>query len=505
AIWVRSVTFEGGSDYWEHSATLHALMQKPWHPSNPHLVSLAPSSRFGPQFLLIALVARGLHLNVLGAMSLSAVANTLLFVLGIRVFFSTYFRHPLAPLYGLLVMLTGWWHGFHYSNVYQLHVLFTVASYPSTTALGLSLLGFALAVRLLRAELARPKVALAVLLLWTAAVFIIHPLTAMLTLSGTGLLAICVPKAGLRVRLELIATLVAGLIFARFWPYFSPWEVVRGGHGAAAGWAGDSLNQMADLHVKRTLHEFYHADGLIAALGMALLALLALPYFLIRRERWFVGFGALSMLLPFVVNVFVDLPLGHRFVLLAIVYLHIGVVWLLLKLTPSYEHAWPLFDRPWSKVAAACGIAALLVVFAVHSALLARDTLRNPKFYSRPESPVVSNMKAFADAAGQNAVVLASPLLSWPLPTFGPKVLVLYHYDPLVSDQTEREFYVARFLGRSTDEQRAQILAHYGVTHVLLSRESSSGLLRFLDQHSTVRRVGTGYRLYTLDPSAKTL
>jgi len=504
AVRWRSVTWEGGSDYWEHSAALHALMQKPWHPDNPHLVSTAPSSRFGPQFLLVALAARALHLDALGAMALTAVLNTLLFLSSIYLFFGSYFRHRLAPLYGLLVMFFGWWQGFHYSNVYALHVFFTVASYPSTTALGLTLLGFTLAVHLLRGELRHPRVALGLLAAWAAAVFIVHPLTAMLSLSGAGLLAISEPKAALRLRLEAIGMLLLGLLLSRFWPYFSPWEVIRGGHGADAGWAGDSLKQLgAELHVKHRLHEFYQLPGLLRAFGLALVALLALPYFLLKRERWFIGVGALAMLLPFVINAFVDLPLGHRFVLLAMVYLDIGVVWLLLRITPGYPEAVSWLGQRRARIAASLALIALFAVFTAHGVSMAREQLASPKFYTGRESPVVRNMRNFAEFTGPDAVVLSNALLSWPLPTFGPKVLLLFHDDPLVSDEAERELYVARFLGRATDEQRAQILAHYGVTHVLLGRESNPALLRFLANHATVRAVGTGYRLYALDPSAK--
>jgi hypothetical protein len=507
AIWLRAVTYEGGSDYWEHSATVHALMLNPWHPGNPYLVSTAPSSRFGPQFLLVALVARAFHLDAIAAMALAAIANTLLFLCAIRIFFKTYFQHPLAQLYGLLVMFFGWWQGFHYSNVYALNVFFTVACFPSTTALGLSLLGFALAVRLLRAELVRPRLGLVLLALWAAAVFIVHPLTAMLALSGVGLLAVAEPKAPLRLRAELLSAVVAGLVLSRFWPYFSPWEVLRGGQGQTAGWVANGLNQAGELegavHPKRQLHEFYRVGGLVSSLGLASVALLALPYFLRRRERWFVGFGTLGMLLPFVLNAYVDVPLGHRFVLLAIVYLHIGVVWLLLGLTPSYPGAFGFLARRWVRPAVAAGICALFVVFALHGVLLAHEQLANPRFHPGKESPVISNMKAFAQAAGPGAVVLANPLLSWPLPTFGPKVLLLFHLDPLVPDERERELNVSRFFGRGSDEQRREILAHYGVTHVLLGRESNAALLRFLRQHAAVRTVGTGYHLYTIDPSAE--
>ena len=504
AAYVRLITWEGGADYWEHSATLHALIESPFHPRHPHLAIIAGSPRFGPQFLLVALISRAAHWDALQAMTLAAVLNTLLFLYGIRAFFLSYFRHPLAPLYGLLVMFGGWWIGFHYSNVYALPVLFSVASFPSTTALGLSLLGFSWIVRCLRAELPRPRLWLIVIGLWAAAVFIIHPLTAMMSISGALLLALCEPKPTWRLRFEVAGAVVVGLALSHFWPYFSPWVVLRGGHGEAAEWAEQSLQQAqaGSLQVKRKLHEFYQPLRLLMALGLSGITVLALPYFLLRRERWFVGLGALGMLLPFVGNAFVELPLGHRFVLLAIVYLQIGLVWLLLRLTPSYPDAFRFVRRRALGIISASLVGLTLLVFFTHSVLVARALFEGPRGRGGRDSPVINNMRAIAAAAGPNAVVLASPLLSWPLPTFGPKVLVLFHEDPLVPDAVAREHWVKRFLSQaSSDGERRTILARYGVTHVLLQRETGSAA-RFLAKTSSVRMVGTGFRLYTLSPSA---
>jgi hypothetical protein len=502
AAYVRMITWEGGADYWEHSATLHALIENPWHPHHPHLATDTGSPRFGPQFLLIALIARALHWDAIQAMTSSAVLNTLLFLCSIRVFFLSYFRHPLAPLYGLLVMFGGWWLGFHYSNVYALPVLFSVASFPSTTTLGLTLLGFALVVRLLRGEVRRPWLGLLTLLPWAAAVFIIHPLTAMLSLSGALLLTLAEPNASWRLRFQVAGAVVVGCALSHFWPYFSPWVVLRGGHGEAADWAGQSVQQAAELHVKPKLHEFYQPLALLKALGLGAITALALPYFFLRRERWFVGLGALSMLLPFVGNAFVELPLGHRFILLAIVYLHIGLVWLLLRLTPGHAGAFRLLRRRAFRIVSASLVAATLLLFSTHAVWQARALFEDPRFRERRESPVIRNMRGFAAAMGPEAVVLATPLLSWPLPTFGPKVLVLFHQDPLVPDAVQRQYWVRRFLAPATpDDERRTILARYGVSHVLLQREAGS-LTRFLARTSTVRMLGAGYRLYTLSPNA---
>lgn len=506
AVFVRMITWEAGSDYWEHAASLHALTENPWHPHHPHLAIDAGSPRFGPQFLLVALLARAVDLDANQAMALAASLNTLLFLCGIRVFFLAYFRHPLAPLYGLLVMFGGWWLGFHYSNVYALSELFSVASYPSTTALGLTLLGFALTVRLLRGEIQRPRLCLALLGLWAAAVFIVHPLTAMLALSGALLLAVVEPKVSWRRRFEVAGVIVVGCGLSHFWPYFSPWVVIRGGHGRDADWAGQSLQQASELHVKGRLHHFYRPLSLLRNVGLGGLTLLALPYFFLRRARWFVGLGTLAMLVPFVANAYVEIPLGHRFVLLAIVYMHIGAVSLLLRLTPGYPGAFRIlgvrfFRIPVFAIFSGLLVVVTLLVFSVHSVKQAQALFNGARYRLNQDSPVVRNMRAIAATAGPGAVVLANPSLSWPLASFGPKVLLLLHDDPLVPDATQREQAVKEFLGgdASNDERRA-ILKRYGVTHVLLLRES--GPVRFLDKVSTLRVLGGGHRLYTLRPKA---
>ncbi len=502
AAYVRMITWEPSSDYWEHSASLRALIENPWHPHHPHLALAENSPRFGPQFLLIALISRALHWDALQAMALAASLNTLLFLYGIRSFFLSYFRHPLAPLYGVLVMFGGWWHAFFYSNVYSLSVLFAVASFPSTTALGLTLLGLSLAVRLLRGEVRRPTLGLVLLGIWAGAVFIIHPLTAMMALSGALLLTVAEPRPSLRFRCAVAGAVIVGCALSHFWPYFSPWVVLRGGHGASAEWAQDSVKQAADLHMKRRLHMFYRTRGLLMTMGVAVIPILCLPYFFLRRTRWFVSLGALGMLVPFVANAFVEIPLGHRFLLLAIVYLHIGLVGLLLRLTPGHLGTFRFLRWRVTAVISTLLVAALLLVVCTHSVLEAKQRFAERRFRNRRESPVVAVGREVAEAVGPRAVVLTTPLLSWSLPTFGPRVLVLIHDDPLVRDAVERDHWVKRFLGaRGSDAERREIVQRYGVSHVVV-QHATGPLARFLDKTASERVRAGGYDVYKLSPSA---
>lgn len=497
---LRMITWETGTDYWEHSATLHALIENPWHPWHPHLATHDGSPRFGPQFLLVALVARLLHLGALDAMSLAASFNIALFLSGIYTFYRAFFRVTLAPLYGLLVMFGAWWVGFHFSNVYSMAQIFSTSTFPSTTALGLTLHGFALTTWLLRGGQRRFYAWLALLGVWAAAVFIVHPLTAVMSISGCLLLSVTEPCLSWRRRAEVFGAVLVGCALSHFWPYFSPWVVVRGGHGEAADWASESMKQAAaQIQVKPRLHNFYNPPRLMRTLGLGLLTIVALPWFLLRRRRWFVAVGALSMLVPFAVNAYIELPLGHRFVLLAVVYLHIGVVWLLLCLTPGHALSFRFlrFRYPLLAIPSTLLVVSTLAVFCNHAVVDARNPQKNPRYAARPVSPVIGNNAVLADLAGPNAVVLANPLLSWPLPTFGPKVLVLHHMDPLVRDASQREADVQRFLRFPlSDADREAIIRKYGVTHVLLQRESGA-VSRYLDKNATLHTHGS-FRLYSL-------
>src|SRR5262245_6790424 len=99
AFGTRIATFSAGSDYWEHAAALRALLENPFHPEHPMVKAEAPSPRFSPHFLLLALLGRAFGANALGAMGIAALVNTLLLLTGIFLFFKEYFRDVRAPLY----------------------------------------------------------------------------------------------------------------------------------------------------------------------------------------------------------------------------------------------------------------------------------------------------------------------------------------------------------------------------------------------------------------------
>lgn len=500
AFGARVVTLSPGADYWEHSAALRALLDNPWHPSNSFLASPIPSPRYVPSFILAALIGRAFKLDALGAMGVVSCINLALLLTGIFWFFRSYFRDRRASLYGLVVMFASWYDAWHFSNVYQIKILFSTVSYPSTAALGLSLIGFSVTLRAVRSTAERVEwgwlgACAAVL----ALVMITHPLTAMLGFAGATLIAATDPGIPWRQRLRVGGAIALGGLLSFAWPYFPMAGVLRSGsHDEMSG----VLPQLAGVSEEATgrLHQFYRQKGLVNSLGLALLGAPIALYLIARRRHWFISLGALAMLLPFIVNLWVPLPLGHRFILLAVFFLQTAVVWLLLKATPGAPEAFTPITTGYRGYVSSALVGLVLAACALTNVDAARAHLAGAERRLRNgESPHVRQARWIADLTGPNAVVLADAKVSWTLPTFGTKVLLLFHPNPLLRDEGARQEAVGAFLsGATTDAEREETLRHYGVTHVLLNDRQQRRVGAFLSTRAQRKNLGR-LALYTLD------
>jgi hypothetical protein len=493
----RLITFSPGADYWEHSAAMHELIASPFSPGNPHIASDVRSPRYNPVYVAVAIGARTFGLDALGAMTFVACLNMAAFVAGCFWFFSAYFRERRAPLYALLVLLTTWWNGWHYSNVYQLQILPSVAAYPSMSALGLTWFCFGLMTLVIRSGASRPR--LLGLSLLAGAVLLVHPLTAVLAFSGMGLLALSEPGEGLRTRAYALAAIFVGSACAHFWPYYSAFAVLAGGQDeSTAGWVKTAAANALSASPNRHLHPlFYDIDQLRDAVGLAVPGFACALALLWQRKHLFIPLGLMAMLGVFAINALVYMPLGHRFVLLAMVYLHIALVWGCLWLTPGYHGATRWLSRRWLSYTAPALLVVFLAIGLWHNVRLAAARVKAVS--ARRISPVLNYARKAATQAGAGSVILARPRDGWPIPTFGGKVVALFHMNPLVPDGTQRGRDVNAFFGRNTsDATRDAILRKYSVTHVLTTGREPKALRRYLDERATDQRLAAGYRLHTL-------
>ena len=484
----RIITDSPGADYWEHTAVLRALLENPWHPSHPLIEGNVPSPRFNPHFLWLSLVGRAFSLDALDTMSVAAVVNTLLFLAGIYAFFEEYFRSSLAPLVALVVSFGSWLDAPHFSNVYKLSIFFSVAGYPSTAALAVMLLGLTVVVCALRAKRDRPVLWGVSALTW-AYVYVTHPLTAMLAFTAAGLLALTEPGVARARRLWILGSVVAGVLLASLWPYYPALGMVAGGTVERV--------QRGLEEGEHALHRFYEAERILNVLGFAALAVLAFPYFFLRRTQLIAPLGAAVMLGVFAAGAVLDIPLGHRFLLLSTFFFQVGLVWLLLRaLQPPASGAPRTRLERALRLGAATAATGLLGFMAISNVVAARERFAERRVPGT-ESPVVRYGQRVGELAGPSAIVLADALASWPIPTFGPKIVTLYHRNPLIADASERDRAASRFFGGSaSDQERRDILERFNVTHVVTSPRIGGAALRFLQGQSPRRGLPFGRFLY---------
>lgn len=486
----RLVTFSPGADYWEHSAVFRELIESPLHPGHPLIASSVGSPRFGPHSVLVALLARATGLDALGAMGLASVLNTAVFLFGIWWFFRVYFGDPRASTFGLIAFFGSWLDGPHFSNVYHLGIYFSVAGYPSSTALGLALVLLALTVLFLRAERERRGLLVALVLLF-ADIYVTHPLTATMALPACVLLALTEPGVSLRRRLVAGGAALLGLLLTLAWPYYPALSMVVGGT------AGRVKKVMAEGG--RELHSFYTKEMLLRIVGYSVLALPVLGWFLWRRRHLFIPLSALLMLAVFATSAFVPIPLGHRYILLAMPFLQMALVWLLLELSPREPKSFGPYTRRWVRLASTALVGVFLAYLVLASVVQARDRFaRISPTWTPRDSPTVVLGRRVAELTGPNAVVLANALASWSLPTFGPKVVTLHHRNPLITDGDERDAAMEFFSGRTSEERRLAIIERFDVTHVLAPPVTSRSLARFFREHADARDVPGKYTLYVL-------
>jgi hypothetical protein len=174
-----------------------------------------------------------------------------------------------------------------------------------------------------------------------------------------------------------------------------------------------------------------------------------------------------------------------------------------IALTPGSSQAVRWVSNRWIGGAALILVWGVLGYAAHHNVTLALRKFGPDALTRGSVSRFVRYAQTVADRTGRHGVVLANALNSWPLPSFGPKVVALHHLNPLVPDQFERNSKVYYFFRNATDDERLDLFRRYGVTHVVATRDEERDVGKFLQAHGWRRRIGGEFVLYTLDSLAK--
>jgi hypothetical protein len=503
ALGLRMVSHGARSDIWEHVAALAAWSRDLAAPLHPHTGQPEPAVRFTPLYMIHAAMAAASGVSPLGAYFTAAVVHVVVFVAGLWWFCRVAFRTEWAAPLALLVFLTFWGEGWGWSNAYDLRAFLLVAGYPSTGVFGLSFILWAWCLRLLAREGRWSGVECGGVAVLTAGVLASHPPTAVFAVAGAGALAFLLPGVERRARLLMLALVSCGALLALLWPFYPVWGVVSGRELPLVANPVSKLIQgdIAPLERLSRPGRMVHFYGLSEIWKRAGVGLLGLPALIVvaflPRYRWLALLGAV-MVVPYLVNIWIALPLGHRFFFFLLAAGHLALVAVVVTTLRRWGGGGRVLAA--AAVAGAVGWAAVAEVsFTLnYSRSLASRAVEGPG----PTSPVVVRAQALAAAIPEGAMVLTDPTTAFSLSPFGPMVVRPLRGDHLLPDRLERRAAVTRFLAEGTDEaDRRAILARFGVTHVIVSEQAASMDLRsFLDRAGHRIPVSTGDLIVALVP-----
>ncbi|MEE4184235.1 MAG: hypothetical protein V2J12_00560 [Gammaproteobacteria bacterium] len=482
ALNFRLVTFAADAAYWEYVAVLREWLANPAAPANPQVAATSLSARFMPYFWLLATAGRTLDLTAVQLMAVSTVVNFALLVIGLKLFLQAYFRNGWAPFVGLVVLLTFAGTGLFEANVYQLRNLFYVAGYPASFAFGLSLVAFWLTLAVLRDDL-RPVLAVPVLGVVAALLFLSDPLTGVFGIVGCFLLAVTEPLGSRRTVGLALGALATGMVAAELWPYFSVWKLTLGLYpGAAAPALADAaaLTPVERFAAQAWAHPLYNPTFVLGTLGLSLLGLPLVGWMLLTRQHWFIVLGTLSMLLPYVLNLFIPVTDGPAYLLLAAVYLQLAVVWGWLTLIEAWDQIpRPMLARPALLASAVTGAAVVagnlwMAALEFDGRTLQPGTLSVVSQRTDDAADLFTQYRALLDPVADDAVVLAAARTGWVVPAVKGKVVSLLHANPLLSDQRERLEATEDFFSRpASDLRRVQVAQDYAAEYVIVDAANS--------------------------------
>jgi len=510
ALWFRLITYGARSDIWEHVAVLKEWSQNIWEPQHPHTQAMAGSPRYTPLYMIYAILYGLGGLGSLDVVAFAGVLHTTVLLIALYFFCYRYFESPWAPVVALVVLFCFWGQGWGWANAYDLRAYLLVSSYPSMGVFAFSVMLFAWTLRLLRSvqRLRGDEAACYVCLV--AFVVASHPLTAVFALGGAFLLIFQEKTATLERKKILLILGMLGAGLSLLWPWYSIWGVVF----------GNDMNMKVDIsrflqaygvtgrasyvgEMKRGQY-FYDWGQLFLRGEEGLLGgLCALGLLFMRRFRW-IGLLFLLMLLPFVANMFLPIPLGHRFVFFCFFSAHMAlvacVVLLIEKCVLIRQRRNWLLGR-WAICISLLGVLIYPLVTQVEFAAKAFQDRKNEPFDFRyTPSPVVMRFSQLAEKIDENALVMTDVETGFTLPAFTGKVVAPLRGDVFLADRRERNRAVRTFFAPNTpDDIREMILNRYKVTHILIAEKGlSPDILSYIMRIAQEIDVDTTDRLFKI-------
>lgn len=455
-----------GADAWEHHRAVLTLTRHLWRPGNSTFASDIPSVRYSPYTIALAVLCRVTHITPYTALSIAAVVNTALLLVGLWMLLDS-FGEGAAATAVLLVMVSLWEGPPGWANSYALSDLPWLQVNPSALAFAFALICWAL-FRRISTGVSGAGAWVGIVLLMTTAM-LDHGMTAAFGIMGLFVLAVMGPARS-RVKMLVGAVGIAAAVAALCtpWPWFSFWSAVR--------WKGDLDYWFNVPFVRMELTEWI--------VPAVVCSMLAAPFWrnpLVRVS--FVG-GVLAMLVG-ASSVITKSPTFARFPLPGLIYFHImvGIVahrWKIFELRTWRDRVRGAFAPPEQASAplVQIGLTAALLCFLLPQVrlIVSKPWLIRPyiaEVLHRPnrQERLPRELPPLLKNIGENDVVLSDPVTSWLVPSSNGKIVSAMHYELFVPDQRRRWRDVSSFFSTSRSVARTDMIRRYNVRWIVLNRK----------------------------------
>jgi hypothetical protein len=215
---IQTANGQWSTDMWEHVTVVRGLIDDPFHVTHP--LALLDT----PYTVALGFLGHVSGVSAVTMLSLAAIGNVVLLLIGLRLFVIEATRNRRAPFWALVFVLLLWGVSpYRFSGFFSLNSIGFVLPYPSAFATAIALLTLTAA---LRATEHRSWQLFAAVVAGTGSVVLVHPITG--SWLAIGLVAVGISRArDIRDWVWLLTAGALGFALTFLWPYYSVLDLLR--------------------------------------------------------------------------------------------------------------------------------------------------------------------------------------------------------------------------------------------------------------------------------------
>lgn len=461
-------------DFWEHSAVVQALISNLTAPSHPFFDQQTSHSFTSPYHLIAAFFARFTGFDSIETLGFFGILNFYFLILGLKIFIEGFQPNisRLTCFYALIFILFLWGNQpWGFSGFFYFELLADVLPYPSTLAIGLSLIGLGLDFKLGKTL----SISKEVLLFFICTIVLLsHPITFIFLATGLLCQAAFMERVFYFFSKRLFIIFIA-ILTAMIWPYFSILALLTGAgnvyHASNQSMYTDVLIKVWPIVILCPILLPVFKNKLTHPIFLHLLILIIVYFFGWCTEKYSYG-----RVISFIV-ILAQILLASQFARFEV------------QLSQTYPRT-ILTYRATLGIILVCLASSWLYPtltrsLTVLNSIVSGRTVSNQHMYK--------NLTFLSGYIGSSSVVLSDLDTSWLVPSFGGKVIGALHVQAFVGDDEQRRIDLLDFFAKdATTAKRQTIIKKYKPDYFLINKNTTKDwkhLLTGLDSFSKTTQV----------------